>query len=1015
MDELFGAPVSVIAAVLLVLFAVIAVFLAVIAVRNRILVRMAIRNVTRRPTRSALIVAGLMLATAIISIAFTTGDSVTFSIKRDATDSLRSLDMFISIDEESDVWEGRAVPEEFPESVFDQIAPELEADPDIDGVLPALVERVAVIATRSKQFEINGLLTGLDSTRAPSFERLVDADGNALSLAELGPGEVYIDREGADEIGAEVGSELQLALGPGALSSVTVKGIAEGYYFKRESTGLVVMVPLDQAQAFLGKEGLLSSILVSNRGDFLGGEALSTTIEERYKDTPALRDAGLGITPIKSDLVELANEIGSLFVTFFTTFGLFSIGVGLLLIFLIFSMLAAERKGELGMSRAVGMQRRHLVRMFMAEGALYGLGSAVVGAAIGVGLGYLLVVATADIFANNPEGEFNLTPHVELLSVLTAFLFGSILTFVTVFFASRRISRLNIVRAIRDIPDPDLARAGRATLVWGIIVTVIGAIVLVLGFQSGQSTPFGLGVSAIPIGLSLILRWRGVAQRWVLTFTGLVLVVYWLLPPVVLNSIKDDWNSDFSIFFVSGALVVTGAVLIVINNSRLVLTLIAGSLGRWRRLTPILKSAVAYPLRFGFRTGLSLAMFAVVIFSVTVMATLIEGFNKLFDDQQRLAGGYELLGLARSDLNPIADLASTVDAKPELDFVSRVDGSPSVGTFRTIFQAEGRHEAAADGGFLATSVTGVDDDFIDSNEFRIHLATPEYAKGGGFDSKALWRDLRDKPGLAVVNALMVPTRNNFEFAEGSDSLRLDVEGLFIENDTMDPVKVTVRDFESAATFELTVVGVLDTMASQGTVPNGIYTSSSTLAANVPRNVSATSFFFNADSGAVDAESRLEAALFEHGVEALDVAETLESLQASQRSFFNLLIAFMTLGLVVGIVGLGVISARAVVERRYAVGVMRAIGFSRRMVQMSFLAESSFIGLLGIGLGLALGLLTSLNVMADIRTNEPGVDTIIPWAKIMLICVGAYLFSLLTTFLPSRQAGQIAPAAALRYE
>ena len=716
---------------LFVLFAIVAIYLAIIAVRNRILIRMAIRNVTRRPARGVLIVAGLMLATAIISIAFTTGDSVTYSIKRDATDALRSLDMFISIDEEADAWEGRAIPEHFDEAVFDQVAPDLDADPDIDGVLPALVERVAVINNRSKQFEINGLLTGLDPTRAAGFETLLDADGNELSLAELSPGEVYLDSEGAAEIGAQAGDEVQVALGPGALTTVTVKGIAEGYYFKRQSTRLVVMIPLDQAQTFLGKEDLLSSILISNRGDSLGGVSLSSTIEERYKDLPALKEAGLGITPVKSDLVDLANEIGSIFVSFFTTFGLFSIGVGLLLIFLIFSMLAAERKGEMGMSRAVGMQR-HLVRMFMAEGALYGLGSAVVGAAIGVGLGYLLVIVTADIFANDPQDDFTLTPHVEFLSVLTAFLFGSVLTFVTVFFASRRISRLNIVRAIRDIPDPDLVRAGKATLIWGIIVTVVGVLLLIVGFQSAQSTLFGLGVSAIPIGLSLILRWRGVAQRWVLTFTGLVLVVYWLLPPAVLNVIKDDWNENFSIFFVSGALVVTGAVLIVVNNSRLVLTLIVGSLGRWRTLTPILKSAVAYPLRFGFRTGLSLAMFAVVIFSVTVMATLIEGFNQLFDDQQRLAGGYELLGFARSDLNPIADLASTVDAKPELAFVSRVDGRPSVGTFRTIFQAEGRHEATEDGEFLDTRVTGVDDDFIDSNEFRIYLATPEYVKDDGF-------------------------------------------------------------------------------------------------------------------------------------------------------------------------------------------------------------------------------------------------------------------------------------------
>ena len=89
---------------------------------------------------------------------------------------------------------------------------------------------------------------------------------------------------------------------------------------------------------------------------------------------------------------------------------------------------------------------------------------------------------------------------------MVSFFIGSIITFATVIFASRRISRLNIVRAIRDIPEPQLARAGRKTLIWGIIITVVGLFVLFLGYQSAQATPFGLGVSLVPVGVALILR-----------------------------------------------------------------------------------------------------------------------------------------------------------------------------------------------------------------------------------------------------------------------------------------------------------------------------------------------------------------------------------------------------------------------------------------------------------------------------------------------------------------------------
>ena len=130
---------------------------------------------------------------------------------------------------------------------------------------------------------------------------------------------------------------------------------------------------------------------------------------------------------------------------------------------------------------------------------------------------------------------------------------------------------------------------------------------------------------------------------------------------------------------------------------------------------------------------------------------------------------------------------------------------------------------------------------------------------------------------------------------------------------------------------------------------------------------------------------------------------------------NLLLGFMLLGLVVGIAALGVISARAVVERRHAIGVMRAIGFSRAAVGFSFLAESSFIAILGIGLGLILGIVTGINVISDIKNTQPAIELIIPWGTLALIAVGGYLFALITTLLPARRASTVAPAEALRYE
>ncbi len=84
-----------------------------------------------------------------------------------------------------------------------------------------------------------------------------------------------------------------------------------------------------------------------------------------------------------------------------------------------------------------------------------------------------------------------------------------------------------------------------------------------------------------------------------------------------------------------------------------------------------------------------------------------------------------------------------------------------------------------------------------------------------------------------------------------------------------------------------------------------------------------------------------------------------------------------------------------------------------MVQLSFLAEMSFPALLGIGLGL--GIISSIQLIDEMRLDEPEVEFVLPWVKVILISVGAYFFSVLTTILPARQAAAIAPAEALRYE
>jgi len=74
---------------------------------------------------------------------------------------------------------------------------------------------------------------------------------------------------------------------------------------------------------------------------------------------------------------------------------------------------------------------------------------------------------------------------------------------------------------------------------------------------------------------------------------------------------------------------------------------------------------------------------------------------------------------------------------------------------------------------------------------------------------------------------------------------------------------------------------------------------------------------------------VESAFLANGMQAEAVAQMVDDVIGANRTLNRLVLGFMGLGLIVGVAALGVISARAVVERRQQIGVLRTIGFQRR--------------------------------------------------------------------------------------
>jgi putative ABC transport system permease protein len=266
----------------------------------------------------------------------------------------------------------------------------------------------------------------------------------------------------------------------------------------------------------------------------------------------------------------------------------------------------------------------------------------------------------------------------------------------------------------------------------------------------------------------------------------------------------------------------------------------------------------------------------------------------------------------------------------------------------------------------------------------------------------------------VVDGLVAPRRDNWNLEVLPD---FQLSGFFVEDGAFDPIPLTIRDPQTGRKIRLTVIGILKDTAPQEMA--GISSSQATYQGAFPDRFRPTIHYFALAPGvdAEDAATRLESAFLPNGMQAESIEKVLDDLLAGNRTFNRLIQGFMGLGLIVGVAALGVISARAVVERRQQIGVLRAIGFRRGMVQAVFLIESSFIALTSILVGTLLGLVLAGDIIRDTQKQPSweNLTLVVPWGSFALIFLLVYVVALAATFVPALRASRIRPAEALRYQ
>jgi putative ABC transport system permease protein len=1003
MDKFFGIPMGPLAVTLVVLVAVLLGALAALAIRNRIFLRLGVRNVTRRRARTALIVLGLMLGTTIISSALVTGDTMSHTIRTSAVQALGATDVLVSVkgaEVDPAVQLGSTTGiEYFPESVLQEVGYDLTRHENlIDGVAPAIVESLAVQNLTTRQNEPRITLFASSQSHLAAFGDIRrHGDGDVQYLNDLRPGEVYVNADAADELQARAGDRLRL-FAEGDSFGARVRAIVD--YKGTGTDGPALIMPLDAAQTVLSREGEIRYVMISNRGGELAGAALTDEVIATV--TPTLKPFGLEADPVKQDALEEADAEGNAFMSVFTTFGSFSIFAGAMLIFLIFVMLAAERRGELGIARAVGTRRGHLVQLYLFEGVAYDLVAAAVGALVGVAVafGMVFILAAALDFTG-----LEIQHDVRLRSLIVAYTLGVLLTFLIVTVSAWRVSRLNIVAAIRNTPEPRVRKSRKRRWIPGTLAVLAGAGLTASAFSSADAVAFMLGVSLVVIGIVPLARAAGLSERIAFTTAGITMVAFWLLPFDWVEAIAGkELSWGFGAWIMGGIFVVLGAAWTLIFNADILLGGLTATVGRIRALAPVLKMAIAYPLRNRFRTGVTFAMFTLVVFTLVVGAVVSGSFVKAFDAEM-FGGGFDIRAQA-SPTNPVGGMEAAIRRAPGLDPAQFTVVSEQSFLAAKVRQV-GRYEVKE---FEDYGLRGLDDAFLRNTTFGLS------AKARGYDStREVWDAIADEPGLAVVDAVVAPRRDNWSAGAVLPDFKL--QGFVLEDGVFDPIPVATRDPQTGKTVTLTVIGVLEDGAPEAMY--GLSTSQKTLAAAYGHRVRPTAYYYTLAPG-VDARAvapKLEAAFVANGLEADAIEEIVDDFIGVQLTFNRLIQGFMGLGLIVGIAALGVISARAVVERRQQIGILRALGFRRRMIQLSFLIESSFIAVTAIFVGTGLGLIISNNVVNDVASQGgwEGLALAVPWLNLAIIFAAVYAAALLATLVPAVRASRIYPAEALRYE
>lgn len=186
------------------------------------------------------------------------------------------------------------------------------------------------------------------------------------------------------------------------------------------------------------------------------------------------------------------------------------------------------------------------------------------------------------------------------------------------------------------------------------------------------------------------------------------------------------------------------------------------------------------------------------------------------------------------------------------------------------------------------------------------------------------------------------------------------------------------------------------------------------------------YTINLYASSFESKDKIEEAIAEYNKSADEFSEIkytdyvgimMSSITTMINAITYVLIAFVAISLIVSSIMIGVITLISVQERTKEIGILRAIGASKRNVSSMFNAETVIIGFISGTLGVVITALLCIpiNIIMRELTGIANLKAILPFGTALVLIAISVLLTMFAGIIPSRSAAKKDPVVALRTE